>query len=213
MQRSTFVMTDSFLKINLYSFLTLALMACAEPKLTPYQAMVKEEVESGNRMDDLFEGLHFNMTRDRFEVHSFKKNEEGIFYQHGGSQEMIMYMDNEFGSRVDFAFFPSFEREIIVGLSGYFYHPHWNGFKKELFAPVLQAKLVYELEEWLGGRSFILLPGAAEPLENKYAKVDGNRHIVLRNSVDNRRVELLITDLRKDPKYGKFYGIEYPDKH
>ncbi len=171
--------------------------------------MVKEEVENGKRVDELFEGLHFNMTLDRFHAHCFRKNAEGIFYQHGGNEEMLMYIENDFDLAVEFVFFPVFEREIIVGLSGYFYYPRWNAFRKELFAPVLQDKLVKKLEEWLGGRPFIQLPGATEPLEKRYVKVDGNRHLVLRNNVDNRRVEILFTDLRKDPKYGKFYGLEY----
>ena len=207
--KSSVDVATGFLESIFFCFVTIALLGCAEPKLTPYQAMVKEEVESGKRVDELFEGLHFNMTLDRFEAHSFKMNQEGIFYQHGGSQEMILYMDNQFDSRVDFVFFPIFEREIIVGLDGYFWHPHWNGFNKELFATVLQEKIVIELQEWLGGKPFLELPGALEPIERKYAKIDGNRHITLRNNPDNRKVEILFTDLRKDPKYGKFYGLEY----
>ena len=202
-------MASGFIKTIFYCFLTIVFISCSESKLTPYQAMVKEEVESGKRVDNLFEGLHFNMTRERFEDHSFRKNKEGIFYQHSGNEEMIMYIENDFEISVDFVFFPTFEREIIVGLSGYFSYLQWNAFRKELFAPVLQEKLVKKLEEWLGGRPFIQLPATDEPLENMYMKIDGNRHIILRNNVDNRRVELLITDLRKDPKYGKFYGLEY----
>ncbi len=212
MPGKSYAKTLGALKFIFCVWILISTTACSHPNLTPYQAMVKEEVESGKRVDELFEGLHFNMTLDRFEAHSFKMNQEGLFFQHGGSREVILYMDNQFDERVDFVFYPTFEREIIVGLSGYFWHPNWNGFRKELFASVLQEKLVIKLQEWLGGRPFIELPGASVPLEKKYAKVDGNRHIVLRINPDNRKVEILFTDLRKDPKYGKFYGIVYPDK-
>lgn len=162
--------------------------------------MVKEELKRGVRYDTLFNGLHFNMTSTRFYEHCFEMNKRGVFYQHGGSEEIIIKYNTEFKYPVEFVFYPKFEDEQITELRGYFYYTQGNGFNKEYYAPRLQMELVGVIEGWYGERPFLKLPDPDQYSGDAYAKVDGNRQIMLWNHSDNHRVGILFSDLTKKVK-------------
>jgi len=181
---------------NLLALFAAILAAnCSRPE--SYKAVVEEELAKGVCYDSIFHGLHFNMSSDQFYEHSFQMNQHGIFFQHGGSQEIKIDFKEEFKSPVEFVFYPNFEDEVIVELKGSFYYTLWNGFNKEYFAQNLQLELIPKLERWYEGRPFIKISSAPSSIGDTYVKVDGNRQIKLSNSFDNHKVEILFSDLNK----------------
>ena len=184
------------LTIVLVIITSIVMASCSNTELTPYQALLKEELNRGVRYDTLFHGLHFNMTSTLFYEHCFEMNRQGVFFQHGGAEEIIIKYDQDFKYPVEFIFYPEFENEQITELSGHFYYPMGTGFNKEFFAPKLQL----EIEEWYGGRPFLKVPGPDQYSGDAYAKIDGNRQIMLWNHSDNHRVMILFSDLTKKVK-------------
>ena len=181
--------------------ITYILMAsCSNVELSPYQSILKEELDRGVRYDTLFHGLHFNMTSTHFYEHCFEMNRQGLFFQNSGAEEIIIKYDKDFKHPVEFIFYPDFEREQIAELSGYFYYPQGNGFNKEFYASRLQLELVKKLEEWYGGRPFLKVPGPDQYTGDAYVKIDGNRQIMLWNHSGNHRVLILFADLTKKVK-------------
>jgi len=70
----------------------------------------------------------------------------------------------------------------------------------EYFASKLLPKVKRKIEEWYGGRLFIKIPGPKQSIGDAYAKIDGNRQILLWSDIDNRRVRILFSDLTRKLK-------------
>ena len=185
------------LSVILMIITSVIMISCSHAELTPYQAMIKEELNLGVRYDTLFNGLHFNMTSTRFYEHCFEMNQQGVFFQYGGSEGISIKYDQDFKYPVEFVFYPKFEKEQITELKGHFYYPQGNGFNKEFYAPRLQLELVKKIEEWYGGRPFLKVTGPDQYSGDAYAKIDGNRQIMLWNHSDNHQVMILFSDLTK----------------
>ena len=188
------------LSVVLMIFTSVIMISCSHAEMTPYQSMLKEELKRGVRYDTLFHGLHFNMTSNRFYEYCFEMNQQGLFFQHGGSEEIIIKYNKDFKYPVEFVFYPKFEEEQITELKGHFYYPMGTGFNKEFYAPGLQLELVKKIEEWYGGRSFLKVQGPNQYSGDAYAKIDGNRQIMLWNHSDNHQVMILFSDLTKKVK-------------
>ena len=155
-----------------------------------------EELGRHVRYDSLLHDVYFEMPRLYFLEHAFEMNQCGIFFEQGADEIKIDFED-DFEYPVEFVFYPNFESEVISGLSGSFYYTYWNGFNREFWANKLQLELVQKMEEWYDGRPFIKIPGPDPTAGDAYAKIDGNRQIMLWNNIDNRRVMILYSDLTK----------------
>lgn len=162
-----------------------------------YETVIKEELGRQVRYDSLFHDVYFEMPRKHFLEHAYEMNQCGIFFAQGSGEIKIDFQD-DFKYPVEFVFFPNFESEVISGLSGSFYYTYWNGFNREFWAIKLQLDLLQKMEDWYGGRPFIKIPGPDLAAGHAYAKIDGNRLIMLWNNIDNRRVMIMYSDLTKE---------------
>ena len=172
--------------------------SCNE-KLT-LDEVVTEEMARNIKVDSLFYGLYFGMTMQDFYDHSFDMNQEGIFFQNNMSAQVIIRYDEDFSVPVDFVFFPDTSFPSIQKINGYMMFRQWSPFTKEYPASKLQEELKEKMEEWYGGRDFIKIAHPKRHWPYAYAKVDGNRKIVLYRSFDDQRVEVVFENLNTTQK-------------
>ncbi|MFS4418005.1 hypothetical protein [Maribacter sp. 2307ULW6-5] len=175
----------------------LALACNGKPTLAEVEA---EELARNVAFDSLFYGLHFGMTMQDFYDHSYDMNQEGIFFQNNMNVEVIIHYDEDFSSPVDFVFFPDTSYPTIQKVDGYMMFRQWAPFTKEYPASKLQEELKEKMEEWYGGREFIKIEHPKGHWPYAYAKVDGNRKIVLYRSFDDQKVEVVFENLNAKHK-------------
>ena len=72
---------------------------------------------------------------------------------------------------------------------------HWTPFTKEHSAAVLLEEVIDKMQEWYPGRDFIQIDDPNDLWPYAYAKVDGNRKIVLYRSFDDQKVHAVFENL------------------
>lgn len=157
--------------------------------------IIKYESESGVKYNNLFHGLYFGMPMDNFYDHCFQMNQKGVFFQNGLNVEVIVKYENEFSAPVDFVFFPQGTYQSIERIDGSFMFQHWSPFSKEYRASGLIEELVEKMQDWYPGRDFVRIDHPKALWPYAYAKVDGNRKIVLYQSFDDQKVHVTYENL------------------
>lgn len=192
-----------FRKITKISFglvLCLLILTHACNRKQSLRKVVAEEMARNVKVDSLFYGLYFGMTLQDFYDHSFEMNQQGIFFQNNMNVEVIIKYDDDFSSPVDFVFFPETFYPTIQKIDGHMMFRQWAPFTKVFTASKLQEEVKEKMEEWYEGRDFIKIAHPKGHWPYAYAKVDGNRKILLYRSFDDQKLEVVFENLMKIKK-------------
>lgn len=164
-------------------------------KKQSYKDIVAFEMDRGVKYDSLFNGLYFGMPMDDFYQHSFVMNQKGIFFQNNFNVEVIIYYDDVFSSPVDFVFFPEGSNHTIQKIKGTYVFRKWSPFTKQYNSGTLLEEVKEKLQEFYGGREFIKIKHPQKHWPYAYAKIDGNRKIILSRTFDDQKVEVYFENL------------------
>ncbi|MBX2926980.1 MAG: hypothetical protein KF852_04025 [Saprospiraceae bacterium] len=171
----------------------LAMAACSDG--SAYVLMEKRELARGVRYDSLLFDVYFGMERQEFFDHCRNMNREGIVKEGPGGNTVEYKLDNlPYPAKVNF--YPDFDDDNrIYKMRLYFHYDAWAPWNKPQWSDSLMPEVVTLLQGWYEGVDFIKIE--PEDVENKsplYAKVDGNRRIVVFKDGD-MKVRAIITDL------------------
>lgn len=170
-------------------FLLLVVMLGCQPR-SEVESLIKSELKSGVRNDSLFVGVSFGMESQEFYDHCWEINRQGIVKE--GAENMSVLYEFEYGGyKIEFNFYPSFEKGVAARYNCSFSYTAWAPWNKQLQSDDLIAVLPEVLVNWYGGNEFI-----RQKREGKtfFYKVDGNRMIELYVK-DEKRVHAIFTDV------------------
>lgn len=152
----------------------VGLEACQEG--TSYERMERRELAGGERYDSLFLGLYLGMPDRDFFAHCFDLNRKRLVKQ-GAAGAVVEYVLPDQNPKILMNFFPDFYEEKICQMPVRFSYQAWAPWNRELQSDSLQQRLMPMLLDWYGGNEFIKLKD--DIFGPVYAKVDGNRRIIL----------------------------------
>ncbi len=170
--------------------IALIFMSCQ----SDYDKMLARETARGVRNDSLFWTLRLNMSAETFFKECLELNHQKILLQAVGESKAVEHpLDKqEMQAPAKMYFFPVFNtqnkvKEMPITFQYDSYFPFSTDFNSDKLLPdVLQL-----MEKWYG-KGFIKLE--KNPNDPVYAKIDGNRRILIRKK-DDAKVSVLISDL------------------
>jgi hypothetical protein len=180
--------------IIFFSVLLITLSACGDADLRAYKKLVKQETESGKRVDSLFFGIRFGMTSKEFYAHCWELNKKGIFTD-GLNNMAVLYKLNhsELKHEASMNFYPEFYENKIYKMPVTFQYVSWAPWNKNLFADSLKDEVLQLYKKWYpGGNDFLKMDD--EEKGTIYIKVDGNRRITI-GRYNDLQVKVDYTDL------------------
>lgn len=174
--------------------LVMGLLACQHSPIEEYNNLVKKELGSRKRVNDIFFGISLGMSSKDFYVHCWNKNKEGTF-TNGASNTSVLYeLDStQMKYPAEMNFYPEFKNAKIHKLWAKFRYKGWMPWNKELGADKLLPDVVSLYNKWYpGGNPFVKVED--EKRGTVYMKIDGNRQIVI-EKLDETDVKAEYTDL------------------
>src|SRR6187551_1258365 len=109
-------MKITVIKISIFLWLLAATQSsCGDTDLRTYKKLVKKELATGKRVDSLFFGIRFGMTRKEFYAHCWELNKKGLFTD-GQNNMAVLYKlnHNELRHNGSMNFYPEFYKNRIV---------------------------------------------------------------------------------------------------
>jgi hypothetical protein len=184
------------IKPLIYSLIVL-ISACQPSPGSEYHRLVKKELATDRRHDDLFMGVRFGMTSKEFYAYCWEMNKKGLFTDGNNNTAVLYKMDTGFAHPVFMNFYPDFHEGRIANLSATFAYSAWAPWNKTLFSDSLLPGVLALYRKWLPGNDFLTL---TDPKKGTiYIKVDGNRRIII-GRYDDQNVKVDYTDLLVDKK-------------
>ncbi len=173
----------------LVGILLLSIVIACKPK-SEYHKAVKRGLASGIKNDTLFHGFHFGMESKVFYDKCWELNKQGLARE--GSQNTTVYQKiTDLKYEAGFEFYPKFKNDKIQSMIGFIQYIGWSPWNKELWSDVLIEDVKGMFERWYGPGFFpIKSPGTGKA----YAKIDGNRRLVIYYTKE-QRIEFLFSDL------------------
>ena len=173
-----------------------------------YNLLVKKELQSKQRVDSVFLGIHLGMKQQRFFMHCWEMNKKGILTDGNdltGNMTVLYKLPNELKYPASMNFYPDFQDSTIWKMRVYFHYDGWMPWNKSLGADSLLQQVVGLYKKWYGkGNSFMQVDD--EKKGTVYVKVDGNRRITIKKyddvAVRAEFVDMLVEKQIKD-KNGK----------
>lgn len=182
--------------IQLFLFLTIGIIftACE----SEYSRTVKREIKTGVVYDDLILGLKLGQTQKDFYDHCWQLNKQGIVSQGSGNEfaKHIMLLDStvQESQAVEMLFYGIFDEEKVMhGMHMKFSYMKWAPWTKEFKSDILVKELKEKYLKEYPGNPFIEI--AIKDDIKAYAKVDGNREILIYPNSD-KDVTVKMGDLR-----------------
>lgn len=184
-------------KVKLLLFLLalgLFLQACE----SEYSKTVKRELKSGVVHEDLILGMKLGQTQKEFYDHCWQLNKEKIVSQGPGNRFARHYMlldsTAQDPEKIDMLFYGIFdEAKIMNGMHMKMSYTKWSPGRKEYQAAALLEDLKKKYKKEYGGNPFLEIKIGKDV--TAYAKVDGNRQILL-YPTSASEVTVKIQDLR-----------------
>ena len=177
--------------IGVFAISMMTLMACEKD----YAALRQRELASGIRHDSIIMGMYFGMPRAEFYRHCHEMNQQGLV-TNGAENTSVLYVMPGYRQPIDVNFYPDFSDDKIYNMKVWMSYQTWAPWNKEYYAEMLVPDALSILEKWYG-------PGFVKQRNEKgrpfWAKVDGNREVILR-ILDERRLRVDITDISVQPK-------------
>jgi len=163
-----------------------------------YSRTVKNELKTEVVHEDLILGLKIGQTQKEFYDHCWQLNKEKIVHQGPGNRFARHYLlldsTAQDSKKVDMLFYGIFDEEKVMhGMHMIMSYVGWSPWAKEYQANILLEELKKKYLREYAGNPFIEI--TIDEDIKAYAKVDGNRQIVLYPSSD-KDVTVKIQDLR-----------------
>lgn len=183
----------------------LLLFGCKnKTPLEKYEELVARELASNKKNDSIFWGIRFGMTQKQFFNHCWEMNKKGIITDgtDGKGNMYILYkLKNELPYVASMNFYPKFNDSTITGMKALYHYDGWVPWNKSLSADSLLPNIVRLYKKtYNDGNAFIEMNDKKKgPL---FAKVDGNRRIVITKE-DDVQVKVEFTDLLMEHKTKK----------
>ena len=169
----------------------LALLQGATACQSPYERMVEREINRGVRYDSLFLGIHLGMTSEDFYSHCWQLNRDSLIKQ-GPTNLSVQYELPDYPSTAYLNFYPQFTSDgKIYKMPMLFNYAAWAPWNPEYQSDSLLVEVLDMFEQWYGGE-FLKLEHPEHGVA--YAKVDGNRQVLVHRK-DDQFVKAVITDL------------------
>jgi hypothetical protein len=169
--------------------------------LEKYEDLVAQELASNKKVDSIFWDIRFGMTQKEFFNYCWEMNKKGTITDgtDGKGNMYILYkLKNELPYVASMNFYPKFKDTTITGMKALYHYDGWVPWNKSLSADSLLPNIVnlYK-KEYSSGNAFIEMNDKIKgPL---YAKVDGNRRIIITKE-DEVQVKVEFTDLLMEDK-------------
>lgn len=168
--------------------------ACRNSQNKDLATIEKQELATGIRHDSLFMGLTFGMTEQEFFDFCWGMNKKGVFTEGSGMSVEYQLGKKDFHYPIQMNFYPQFLNDKIKEMPMAF---TYKGI--DLSYPNEQTqKLLLDvkglMEEWYGTSFFITPLPKGEKGQNAYAKVSGNRRVLI-FSEKEYEVMVIVTDL------------------
>jgi len=181
-----------FILGNLYS--------CTEQ--SEYERVIQKELRSEVRIDSLFMGYHFGMSKDKFYDHSWKLNRKKLITS--GTGASILKEVDYLKHPAKMYFYPGFFEDKIHQMRMVYSYSGWAPWNKDLSAENLKEDIVTHFEKhW--NATFLQLHDRTG--HQHTVSIEGNREIEI-TALDNGAVEVLIRDLRVEKNLERPYKLE-----
>jgi hypothetical protein len=176
-----------FLKLYLTLFLgsVLFLLSCSENR-SEYESMVKEGLDSGRVVNDIFLGYELGMTRKEFLDYSWDLNQKEIVT--GGTK--VIYLLEELKSTVRLEFFPEIKNNVVTKMPVSASYISWSPWNEQYNADELlnDMRLYYEETYNTTFRNFEL----PENDQIVWISIEGNREIrMYKKSVNTIQINFI----------------------
>jgi hypothetical protein len=170
------------------------LVGCRQSALDHYNSLVKKEMSSNRKVNDIFLGISLNMTSKDFYLHCWNMNKKGLFTEGDGNMSVsYKLVHNELLHPAQMNFYPEFKNGKIYHVWARFQYAGWGPWNKELNSDHLLPDVVRLYKKWYpGGNAFITINDKKKG--RLYVKVDGNRRIII-GLYDDVQVKADYTDL------------------
>ena len=180
--------------ILLFLGLTITTFACSNVGQKSLADIEKQELATGIRNDSLFMGLTLGMSKQEFFDFCWAMNKKGVFTD--GEEKTVEYVfgKKNFAFPLQMNFYPQFKYDKISEMPIKFTYKgidlsYPNGQTEKLLKDVKGL-----MEEWYGTGFFITPLPKGEKGQNAFAKVSGNRRVLI-FSEKEFEVMVLVTDL------------------
>jgi len=192
MKQSILLLLVCTLVGNLYS--------CKEQ--SEYEQVIQKELSSNVRIDSLFMGYHFGMSKDTFYDHSWKLNRQKLITN--GSGASILKEVDYLQHPAKMYFYPGFYEDKIHQMRMVYSYSGWAPWNKNLSAENLKKDIINHFEKhW--NAEFLQLNDRTG--HKHTVSIEGNREIEV-TELDNGAVEVLIRDLRVEKNLERPYKLE-----
>ena len=179
---------------NILLLIFIACVGCQQSGTEKYKALVKTELASNKKVNDIFFGIKLGMLNKDFYMHCWNMNKQGVFTD-GTNNTMVFYkLDHkELSHPASLNFYPEFHEGRIYKMEARFQYDGWMPWNKKLGSDSLLNDVVKLYQKWYPtGNSFIKITD--EKRGTIYVKVDGNRRIII-GRYDDVDVKADYTDL------------------
>ena len=183
--------------LGLMSILVSGLWACEkEDPQTIYERKMEAALETDERQDDLFLGIHFGMERQAFYDHCWQLNREGVFREGMGNASVSYVIEEDVKEPVNMEFYPDFsDAGTIFAMDVELSYVAWAPWNKPLYAEKLIPEAVHLLEDWYD-TDFIRLD---DPRRGAvFVAIDANRRISM-YILNEHRIRVRMLDLTVSP--------------
>jgi hypothetical protein len=177
----------------LFICLGISVNACKNDSIKKLANIEKQELAKGIRNDSLFMGLYLGMPKQDFFNHCWQMNKKGLFTD--GSGQTVVYQLGKLYSDypIQINFFPRFENDKISELPILFTYKTLDPYNPKMHTAKLMEEVKKLMEKWYGN-GFFITPLSFSSSGKGYAKVTGNRRILIFVEKDFE-VMVVISDL------------------
>lgn len=181
-------------KATIYILTLAVFLSCHRSPMDHYNSLVKKELESKKKVNDIFFGINLGMTSKEFYLHCWELNKKGLFTDGMGNNSVnYKLVKNELKHPADMNFYPEFNKGRIHKMWVRFQYAGWVPWNKQLNSDNLLGDVVNLYRKWYpGGNPFIQI--SDEKKGDIFVKVDGNRRIII-GRFDDVQVKADYTDL------------------
>lgn len=149
------------------------LLSC-QTAIEKYNKQIEEGISGSQRVDSIFLGLHFGMSKKEFYAHCWKLNQNGILRQGPSNLSVEYSLDTSLNFPAYLRFYPQFHNDSIYRMPCEISYATVDPTNENLMADKLLTEVKNLLEMWYGSKFLYLENDRGEGV---YVKVDGNRRI------------------------------------
>ena len=179
----------------------IVLSACQQSAMDKYHSLVKKELASNKKVNDIFFGISLGMTNKEFFLHCWNLNKQGMFTDGLNNTSVEYKLDKELKHPARMNFYPEFNDGRINKMWARFQYRGWMPWNKALSSDSLLPDVLKLYQKWYPtGNPFIRIEDKTKG--TLYVKVDGNRRIIL-GRYDDADVKADYTDLSNEQEQKK----------